>query len=254
MVLVDNRAGSVDLIAPLRTLGVEAEPTTLEFGDVCFSGRGPNDSFLNIGIEFKKLGEMVTSIRDGRFTGVQLPGLSPVVEHPTYDRAFLLIEGLWTHNKAGLVSQWSKFRQSYTPIPGRMSAAEYEKHLLTFELCGGISVMQTNTRADTLRWLVNTYHWFTDKAMDQHKGHLAPHHAATLIPLSPFRQAVSKWPGIGVRTSLAVERHFDGSIAAAASAGVANWASVTTVDKSGKPRRLGMATAEKLVNFLQGRG
>jgi ERCC4-type nuclease len=77
MLLVDSRAGSRDLVKPLaKVLGTDnVEETTLDFGDVAFTGRGPNNTPLDIGIEHKQVADIVACCRDGRFAGHQLPGM-----------------------------------------------------------------------------------------------------------------------------------------------------------------------------------
>src|SRR5271166_1849574 len=66
-----------------------AEPKTLHAGDFSFLGNGPNDEPWTIGIERKRMRDMVNSIRGGRFSGEQLPKLL------NYDRAYLIFESRW---------------------------------------------------------------------------------------------------------------------------------------------------------------
>src|ERR1035437_8002080 len=129
MILVDLRIGSKYLLAPLKAAGFEAQLVELEFGDIAFEGKGPNGTTLNIGVELKVLGDLVNSLRTGRLAGHQLPGLLK-----TYDYAWLLVEGEWRANAAGQVTT-QKRRRLWTGIPGKMSASELDKQLLTLELC-----------------------------------------------------------------------------------------------------------------------
>jgi ERCC4-type nuclease len=252
LLLIDYRAGSRELIQPLRDLGLPVEKTTLNFGDVAFSGNGRKGKSVDIGIEFKTLNETIGSIRDGRLAGHQLPGLSPFTEQPTFDYAWLLIEGAWTSDRQGLVCAYSKYRQQWAPVPGKMNASEYEGHLLTYFLNAGIMVKETNTRRDTLRWIARQYRWWTDTdSMDDHKSHLAMHKPTTFIPLNERRQAMTRWPGVGVRVSLAAERAF-GSVANAAAANARQWATLEVPDKNGKSKLFGMKHAERVVEFLRG--
>lgn len=86
MFLIDDRAGSKNLYK-LFPEG-EAVLTRLNSGDVAFSGNGPDNSTWIIGIEYKKINDMVACIKSGRFTGTQLPGMLR-----DFDLTFLLIEG-----------------------------------------------------------------------------------------------------------------------------------------------------------------
>jgi len=84
---IDPRAGSKPL---LNKFPGECEESVLEFGDIAFFGNGPEDSPVwYIGIEYKKLDDVVACIKSGRFTGTQLPGMMRL-----YDVSFLLIEGI----------------------------------------------------------------------------------------------------------------------------------------------------------------
>ena len=240
MILIDRRVGSNDLVAPLKAAGFDAQLVELAFGDIAFEGKGPNGTMLNIGVELKVLGDLINSLRTGRLAGHQLPGLLK-----TYDYAWLLVEGQWRANAAGQVTT-QKRRGIWAAVPGKMSASELDKQLLTLELCGGLHVAHTHTRADTLRFICNLYRWWTDRSLDGHTSHLALHVAPAVYAISPFRAAVCQWPGIGVKMSKAVEQVFK-TVRCAASASVEEWAQITTGD-----RKLGKKTAERVVKFLRG--
>jgi ERCC4-type nuclease len=192
---VDRRIGSKDLLEPLKAAGLPAELATLPFGDVAFVGRGTGGAELAVGIELKRFGDLISSLRSGRFQGHQLPGL-----RNAYDHAWLLIEGKWHQWRHG------ELMQGRRKMPGQMSGSELEKQLLTLELIGGVHVRHTPTRGDTVRVLGSLYRWFTDRNMDSHKSHLVIYHAQPLVPVSQFRSTISTLPKIGVKTSLVIER------------------------------------------------
>jgi ERCC4-type nuclease len=248
MLLVDYRAGSKELIKPLaKILGKDnVIEESLDFGDIAFAGRGANGTSLDVGVEFKTIADIAQCCRDGRFAGHQLPGM-----RKTYDYSWLVVEGRYRHDANGLVTTFG--RRGWTPMPGRLRASEFEKHLLTFELCGGIHLRHTDERADSVRFLSNLYRWWTDKALDSHSSHLAIHQPAALGETSDFRRAVMAWPGIGYKMSAAVEKEFKGSIAGAATADVFQWAEIATTSDKGKVTRMGRVEAEKLVKFLRGK-
>ncbi len=247
MILVDRRVGSKELLQPLLAAGMMVTLTELEFGDVAFQGFGPKGTTLDIGVELKTIGDCVSSLTSGRLAGHQLPGLRAAYEH-----TWVLVEGNWRHDDHGQLVTYQGKRRGWKPIPGRMSATELEKQLLTLELCGGVHVRHTNSRSDTLRFLCSLYRWWTDKAVDAHTSHLAVHTPPALVAVSPFRQAVMRWPGLGLKASLAVERHFGASVIRAVTAEPGEWAEIETVDDRGKTRRLGMAVAMKLERFFRG--
>ncbi len=247
MVLVDRRVGSADLLGPLKDAGLPAELDTLEFADIAFTGKGPKGAPIDIGIELKKIGDLVSSLRSGRLAGHQLPGL-----RAAYEYSWLLVEGQWRHDEMGKLVTFQGKGRGWKPIPGKMSASELEKQVLTLELCGGLHVRYSPTRRDTIRFLSSLYRWFCDKSMDSHTSHLVVHTAPTLVAISAFRAAVMKFPGIGMRTSLAVEQHFKGSLRRAVCAGAEEWSNITSLTDAGKPRRLGNKDAQKIVSFCEG--
>ena len=248
MVFVDCKTGSKDLAPALEKAGLpvyrddDGHLPDLKFADIFFEGRGIGGKPVDIGIEFKKLGEMITSCRDGRFAGHQLPGLTGKKKH--YDYAWLLIEGAWRADGAGMVAQFQGPRRGWKAVPGRMRASEYEKHLTTFSVCGGIHVLQTDIRESTIRTLVNLYRWWTDCDLDKHTSHVAVHQPSMLTEVSGRRAALMQWPGVGLKVSKSAITEFR-SVKRAANASVSEWANVS----DGK-RRLGEATAQRIINFL----
>jgi ERCC4-type nuclease len=109
MIQVDDRIGSVELIPILQNLmpclcrSVSAlfvlppvTSTRLLCGDVSFEGVGPKDSPILIGIERKRLGDMLSSLRSGRYEGKQLPEMCDY-----YDASYLIIEGQYRCGVSG---------------------------------------------------------------------------------------------------------------------------------------------------------
>lgn len=248
MIFVDRRVGSRDLVAPLTKTGIPTEMVELEFADVAFSGLGAMGTTVDIGIELKNLNDLVGSLRSGRLAGHQLPGLRAAYEH-----AWLVVEGHWRANDQGLVVTYQGKSRGWLPLHGKMRASELEKQVLTLELCGGLHVRYTNSRADTVRFVANLFRWWNDQALDHHTSHLAIHQQPTLVPISEFRQAVCRFPGVGVAVSKAVEVWFGASLKRAVLAGVDEWAGITMFDGDGKSRRIGTKTAERIVRFCEGR-
>jgi ERCC4-type nuclease len=249
MILVDRRIGSKDLLKPLRAAGLEAELVELEFADVAFSGRGTKGSSVDIGVELKTLSDFVGSVRSGRLAGHQLPGLRSHYEH-----AWLVVEGNWRTDDRGNIVTWQGQSRGWRPLKGNMLASEMEKHVLTFELCGGLHARYTNSRNDTVRFITNLYRWWTDQALDHHTSHIAVHDQPTLVPINEWRRAFCKLPGIGVKSSKAVADYFSNSMRLATAAGIEEWANIEVHDEStGKTRRLGTSTAQRIDRFLEGK-
>lgn len=246
MLLVDSRIGSEDLCVPLAAMGLPAELTHLEFADVAFEGKGPGGRPRWVGIELKKLGDLVGSLRSGRLSGHQLPGLVA-----QYDFSWLLVEGQWKTSSTGHLTVYRGKQRGWSPLPGNMTVAEMEKQVLTLELCGGLHTRYTNSRNDTLHFIANLYRWFTDKAMDKHHSHMASHTPNSFIKVSKFRDAVRKYPGIDLKWSLAVEQYFRASLRRATNASAEEWAGIEVVGDKGT-RRLGLSVGRQIEAFCTG--
>lgn len=268
MLLVDYRQGSADLAPDLERLGLsvyrnsKGRLPTLEAADVAFAGRGPGGVGVGIGIELKRLPDLVNSLRTGRLSGEQLPKLTDKANE--YDHVWVIVEGRWKTDKQGRVivpyprrRRFGPHTEEWKPLEGGMNASEMQKQLLTLELCGGLHIRMTNEKADTVRFIFDLYHWFNDKSMDRHQSHLRPHDATGFLQISDFRAAVMKFPHVGQRASLAVEKHFvnakgKASLRRAACASVDEWAGVEIVGDKGKKRRIGSKVANDIVRFCNG--
>lgn len=260
MLFVDYRDGSNYLAEPLEQLGlpVYRETTgklpTLPFGDISFEGRGNDDAPVQVGIEFKRFEDLVTSMRSGRLQGHQLPGM--LGPQGAYHFGWLLIEGRWSTNNAGIVTLYKepkgKKKGEWKILPGQLRGSELEKRLLTLEMLGGVHVRFTPDRRATLYFIQSLFRWFTDKSMDRHTTHLDTHRPSSFLSISTFRAIVKDhFPGIGLRASIAVERAFGGSMVKATTANVDEWARIEIVDRKGKTKRIGTKTAEAIVKFCR---
>jgi ERCC4-type nuclease len=257
MLLVDPRAGSKELIRPLEQSGLEVEPQTLAFGDVAFQSKDKQW----VGVEYKTLADCIASMRDGRLTGHQLRGMRDKTFKPDtpglrlpYTYLWLVIEGEWRHDGQGRICTYKGPRLGWKPAPGAMAAAEFEKRILGLQLRLGVYVWPTARRVDTVRYLTNLYRDFVDSTAEDHTSHLAPHMQTHLVELSPFREAVMAWPGVGVKASKAAEgafrRNGKPSLSRAATAKLSEWAELSTVDNKGSSRKVGMKTATQIIEFL----
>lgn len=203
-ILLDRRVGSKELAAPLLQLNVPFELTTLEFGDVAMMGNGP-DGVTPLGVERKKVRDLVNSLVSGRLVGHQLPGLVS-----NYPYAWLVIEGTWREGADGLVELPSGKRQWQTMTP-TMRGRDLLAWILTLELRGGLKVRQTYDELDTARFVGALHHWWTAKEWREHKSHLAlyaPVEQALYVKPSLTRRWANQLTGVGFDKSVAVERYF----------------------------------------------
>jgi hypothetical protein len=258
LILIDAATGSNELAEPLRRMGLAVEVTHLDFGDIVFSGRGEGGAPLYIGIELKKIGEFVESIRSKRFQGHQLLGLTK-----DFDRRYLVLEGDYHHDTQGRVVAF-RGKGKPRPMPGAGNAVALEQEILNIQTRGGCWVRHTTTRRDTLRFIEACYRYWTEKDLDEHKSHMAVYapdlDRGLLIPTSDFRRVlVVLLPGIGLATSRAVEERctVNGkpSMRKMLALGEADWAAIETVTKGKdgkeKRRKLGESRARQIMGTLE---
>ncbi len=231
-------------------MGLPAEQADLAMGtagpvaDLAFIGRGVKGKPVSVGIEFKKLGEYVASMRTERLQGAQLPAM-----RDAYDMCWLIVEGEILYSKSGGLER-RVGRKERKPLHGGMGVSELLKRTMVLHICGGLNPWNTQNRTDTLKYIEALYRTWTDVDQDEHKSHIAIYQAPPLTPISKRRMALKAWDDVGMQVSLAAELKF-GSVKRAANATVQEWASLETTDKKGKVRRLGEKTAQGIVTFLE---
>lgn len=232
-------------------MGLPAEEADLSVGapgpvaDLAFTGRGEGGKPVEIGVEFKKLSELIGSLRTERLQGEQLPSMR---KH--YDLCWLIIEGEQIFGPDGRLLRRTG-RRLFRPLP--MSVGELRKRILVLHICWGLNPIFTQNRRDTLKWIEALYRTWTDTDQDQHKSHLGIYQPPTPEPVSEFRQIVIKHlPGIGFKASEAVEAKFKGSLKRAWNASAGEWASIEIRDTVGKTRKLGPVKAERIMQVIEG--
>jgi ERCC4-type nuclease len=236
--MLDPRAGSQELLEPLVQAGLPVESTTLQYGDLAFVGRGEGGLPLAIGIEHKKLPDLINSLATDRLAGHQLTGMQQ-----TYDRCYLIIEGEWDTDDSGRVVVPSKFKRMVTPLKGAPAASVLESRVWTLEHRGGLRVRWTRNQKETVRHVSTLYRCWTDRDLDEHRSHLAIHAAdldrALTTPVSLKRRIASLLPHIGYTRSEAVDKHF-ASIRIMVDADAKEW---MLIDGIGKKTATAIVTA-----------
>lgn len=232
MLLVDSAVGSNKLVRPLQNLGLDAQLTSID-ADIAFEGRGIGGAPVTIGIEYKKLGELVQSLHTQRLQGHQLYKMNV-----GFDFRWLLIEGEVLLTREGYLAR--RQRKRVVKLEGSMTLTDLYKRLLTLQICGGLTPVFVDTVDGSLRFIEALYRFWTDKNQDEHKSHIAIYEPAPLVPVSQFRRTVATLPGIGLELSARVERHF-GSIRTAVDSGLAEWCRVEGI---------GTRTATRVIDAL----
>lgn len=255
MIYVDSATGSNSLIDPLRRLGLPVEEARLRSGDLWWVGRGVKGEPLRIGVEFKKIGELAQSLESERLQGHQLLEMhqnGPGDGKGGYDRCYLLVEGDFGSDELG---RGTLFKAKRTrKLHGVGNAVELEKRLHTLMVRGGLFERFVPDRRTALRVIQAWYRCWTDKDLDKHKSHLglyAPDLDSTLkVPVSDFRRMAAQIPGIGFTRSEAVADYFSDDPESMMSAGIEEWAEITSLSDDGKARRIGESQAKKIWAFL----
>lgn len=254
MIYIDSRRGSVDLIPLVRDKAhgsVVVKPCPLLSTDVLFLGRGPDGAKVEVGLEYKKLPDLLACIRDGRFSGVQLDKLMAGA-----DEHWLLVEGIWRRSPRDGVLEVLRGKSWVDTVTAGWGTtawrhADVELWLLTMQNKVGMKLMRTDTMRRSVDFLWDLYRWWTAKEWEQHRAHLKEHEN-----ISPFTRAgqtlrmFSQLDGIGLDTAKVLKRRFrsmDGLVRARLER-----IATTMVGASGKKkRRLGVGRAQKIKDVLK---
>lgn len=204
IIYIDDRVGSKELV----DLVEDAIPVSLEYGDICFTGNGP-DGQVEIGIERKKIGDLINSISSGRLSGHQIPGLLD-----TYYRTYIIAEGICRENPTTgelevlRATKWTHLDRGRRKFAYR----DVWAYLTTIETMTGIVVRHTANTMETVRHIEWLYRWWSKK-WEAHHGHLQLHKPPQTILLrvekpSLIRRVASELTGIGWMRSREVEKTF----------------------------------------------
>lgn len=241
MIRIDGRAGSKDLIAPLRQLGVPVEEATLPAGDVEIMGVGPEGRTVPIGIEYKHLPDVLACMRDGRFAE-QLRGM-----HESYEVCWLLIEGRFRTVRGDVmqIATGTRWRDD-----GKYRRGEFNSWLNTMCIRGGALLWRTEDQSESVAWVRSQYLWWTAREYEEHRAHLDYYRPSLVGGVTPFlpptlvQKIANCMPGVGGTRSISVAKHFD-SVRSMVLADEEEWASIKGIGKKG---------AKKLVEALGGSG
>lgn len=215
---LDYRVGSGDLEAPLRALNIPVAVGTLPFGDAQIVGRGEDDRPVLVGVEIKRVGDLLQSLVDKRFTGHQLPGLLKGYEH-----SWLLVEGVWNPNREGNLVIFDTKTKTWKQPPWGDRPWKYESlvgWLNSFAMRTKLRIAFSGDRTGTAAWLAAQWKWW-GAAWESHDSHIAMY-TKDLVDENPLVEfeATSKMyvanailrnrgGGIGIRKAKAASSRFD---------------------------------------------
>lgn len=247
MILVDPRVGSKELFSDIfaRVSGkAQLAKPQLAGGDFAFEGNGPNGR-IDIGIERKCIGDMLGSMRSGRYAGDQAITMSSM-----YDVCYLIVEGIFRPNVNGYLETPKRGKGPVRWVPFTLAAkgpmsrkgftyAELDKFLQSLELKKNVIVVRSSSKMETVWQIVNRYNWW-QKEWDAHES-TDPIKTQTEITFSRVTEdvlAVAAWPGIGLKRSKAILRHF-GSIENAVNALPTEWREIEGIGEQMSVRLYG---------------
>lgn len=225
MISVDDRIGSIELLPILQSLSgvlcksIPVPPICADrllSGDVSFEGDGPQSQRLIIGVERKRLKDMLNSIRSGRYSGHQLPEMLQY-----YDHSYLFIEGIW---RCGMYGELETLITSSHPqnptfggrwLPLQTGSVSYRFTELDHFICSmqshtNVHVRTSSNEYETSAQIISLYSHY-QKPWDKHHSHQAIHIPQTTITIgkaSLVRRVASLLNKIGWEKSAGVDLKF----------------------------------------------
>lgn len=242
MILIDSRDGSKDLIEPLEARGLPVKREINLPTDVAFVGRGVEGAPLLVGIEHKKVEDLMKSLRDNR-----LNKQNEKMQEAGFDIRFLFIVGSQRFDKQGRMLKRAG-RTTWRPIPG-IGHGEIIKRLYSLQFCTGLVWQWFEYSSGAVKAIELLYRTLTDKDLDQHTSHLAAYEPGRIVPMSQMRRTLCTLPGISQQFSRAAEKKF-GTLRTAFKACPTDWAELVAEDRHGKMRRFGESAGVKVVNAI----
>lgn len=202
-VMIDSRIGSNDLYPLLQQRRVPVELCKLRFADVALVGNGPAGNSVFIGVERKRIRDLIASLMTGRMAGHQLPGL--VEEYPY---RWVVVEGAFKTSDRGTI-EIPKGHGKWEDLG--FDAVGLEGYLLTLEMKGGCFIKRSYDVRETVQFVEGLFNWWVKKTWDEHHSHLAmytPPEALVLAKPALVRRWAKELKGIGFDKSGPIAERF----------------------------------------------
>lgn len=230
MILLDPRIGSGELLPLFRPYGIHAVLEPLPAADIAFCGHGPDGSVF-VGIERKKIGDLLSCMTSGRLAAGQLPEMQAL-----YGVSYLFVEGIWRPDPSTGILQEYKGHEWRDVELGRrrMMAADMHGYITSLETFGGMRVRFTPGIDRTVMQACWLYNWW-NKPWDKHGSFKLFQDLQTGVsslgepPL--IRRMAKELPRIGWTRSKAVAEAFPNAIEMV-NAPVSAWAGIAGIGKS----------------------
>lgn len=203
-----DRTTGTDMLSLIRSHrdSPTALPKHLTSGDFCFAGNGPDGDCL-IGVERKRIKDMLSSIRLGRLS----EQLERMVRH--YEYPFLILEGTFRTNwYTGLLEE--KYGRDYSAVQVGKSTflgLELESAISSFLAATPVRYIRTRSERETVEWLVSLNHAFS-KPWDQQIAKVTAIHTplqyASVGKASTVRRVTNALSGLGWEKSGTLEQNY----------------------------------------------
>ncbi len=238
MIHIDKRIGSKEL---RRFFKQTTKLCLLPFADFSFLAWQGADKALTVGVERKTLPDFLNSTLRGRLCGHQIPGMQR-----TYEINYVVIEGERRVSDLGHVQNKRRGRWADVRLGNRLlSSSGFFGMVNTIQVLAGVYVVFTKDKRETAALVEALYGWWS-KPEEAHTSHLTVKKKAfDKMPLTKAtlcQRVASELPGIGLKRSAAVAKHFKTVEAMA-------WA---TSEEWGEVEGVGAKTATKVYNELRG--
>lgn len=233
MIRLDDRVGSGELLPLFRPFGVSVEKVRLEFGDLCWQGNGPKGLCM-VGVERKRIDDLVQSMQSGRLSGHQLPGM---VEN--YDFGYLVVEGFWKADPQTGELLVSMGRDRW--VKRGIQVRAIHNYLFGLSLRAGMLVWRTGTDRETVEFVVDQYRMWTEKRWDEHKAHEQVYTGGASMDLSEEQRE----GGGGRRLYLNVKPPTNAELLASVMPGLGKKLAYRVGKKFGTPMQMMLAEADR---------
>lgn len=260
MILVDSRIGSAEYLEPLRAaLNGEAKSAFLNSGDFAWEGNYRDGETVIVGLELKKLSDMLASMRSGRYAE-QVEKM-----REEYQICYLLVVGSYAPNDDGVLcvparGGWAPLslstreqRSEKTRGRNYFSYSELDKFLASVECLENTIVRKACNKHDALHQIINLHNWW-QKPWDSHGSTKAVKYQSNQIftKASTCRLIAAQLPGVGWDMAGKVERWFEGNVLRMIDATEDDWAEISWTTEKGKKNSIGPKRAAAIYQALRG--
>lgn len=187
--------------------------TRLDSGDCCWLGNGP-DGLVNVGVELKKIHDLVESMDDGRLAGTQL-----IAAANHYHYYYLLVQGLYKRGDDGILLVWHKEKgkrkagwKELSHGKRRYMYSIVSKALNTLSVKCGIIPIRSGEDIETAGTIADLYGWW-QTPWDSHISHKRKNAVECRLSLTGKRPPkltlmLQDLDGVGLKRAEAITRAY----------------------------------------------